>query len=184
MAAKTLVTTFDDAHEAERAVQKLHQDGFPASGIGWVESDRGGREIAHGNLVETHDATPIHVMVIGAVLGALIGLLCGAMALTLLGVGRSLLLVGELVCALLGLGLGIAVSRRLDAYSHVEVPRPRAHRYGKRLSSGEASVMVTVGNEQEEARALEIIRGEASLHQHDLAWRVSLTAAEQRPSLW
>ena len=184
MAAKTLVTTFDDAHEAERAVQKLHQDGFPESEIGWVESDRGGREIAHGNLVEENATTPMHVMVIGAFLGALIGLLCGAIALTSLGISRSLLSAGALACALVGLGLGLAVSKRLSAYARVEVPVPRAHRYGKRLSSGMASVMVTVGNEQEEARALEIIRGEASLHHHDLAWRVSLTAAEQRPSLW
>ena len=59
MSPKTLVTTFDNVHEAERAVQKLQDDGFAPEGLGWVEHDDHGREIAHGSLSEKRNSAKL-----------------------------------------------------------------------------------------------------------------------------
>jgi hypothetical protein len=183
MAAKTLVTTFDDVHEAERAVQKLQQDGFAPEGLGWVAHSADGSEIAHGNLVETRDGSSVAHTVIGALLGALAGLLCGITAVTIAGFADRLVMIGAAVVgALLGLAVGAAVAGRVDAVARTRVPRERAHRYAERLGTRAARVMVTVDDEEEEARALEIIRGEASLHKHSFSWRVPPLTDDQRPS--
>lgn len=188
MATKTLVTTFDEVGEAERAVQKLQQDGFVD--VGWVSRTRDGREIAHGNLVEQYQqGSSLERSTVGGVLGGLCGLLIGATALTLIGVAGPFAVAGPIVSTAAGIGVGAALGRLTDRVAHVPAERPRAqaHRYGARLGKGEAAVTVTVDTEEEEARALEILRGEASLHKHPFLWRVPALRDEGRTSrisLW
>jgi len=178
MAAKTLVTNFDDVHEAERAVQKLQADGFEPDGLGWVEHAHG-RDVAHGNLVVRRNASAVTRVTIGGVLGALGGALILLVSLTVFHVDRATLIAAAVAGGLIGMALGVVVGRRLDDLASTEVARSRAHRY-----SGAATVMVTVDDDEEEARALEIIRGEASLHRHRFSWRVPAeTEGPQRRSL-
>lgn len=183
MATKTLVTTFDEVGEAERAVQKLQQDGF--QDLGWVARGRDGREIAHGNLIETAKAsTSLERSTIGGVLGGLCGLLIGATTLTLVGFAGPLLIVAPVVTTAAGVGVGAALGRLTDKVAHPGEQRPvaQAHRYGARLAKGEAAVTVRVEDEEEEARALEILRGEANLHRHPFRWRVPALRDEGRTS--
>jgi len=190
MAHKTLVTTFDDVHEAERAVFKLHEDGFPREALGWVSHAKNGREIAHGNLVERR--TPaiegaIEGVIVGGAFGGIAGLLIGVSALVIPGVG-PVVVAGPLVSTLAGIGVGAAAGALIDSLTRVGVPREQAHRYAERVRAGGAIVMVTVENDEEEARALEILGNEAALHKHQLVWNVPASAEEPRRwsrfSLW
>jgi hypothetical protein len=186
MAAKTLVTTFDDVQEAERAVQKLQADGFDPEGIGWVVHAPDGREIAHGSLLEERQRTDSAAQrtAAGGVLGGLAGLLSGVTAFTIAGFVGPVLIAGAVVGAVAGIGVGAVLGKRVDAIASVPVDLavPEAHRYAARLGTNEAALVVRVDNEQEEARALEIIRSEASRHKHDFAFRIPALADEGRAS--
>jgi len=182
LATKTLVTTFDRVREAERAVQKLQQDGFADEDVGWVSRAADGGEIAHGNLVIHHKGSTARGLAVGGALGGLAGLLIGATVLTVGGVAGPLVIIGPLVSTALGAGLGAAVGGRVERYGHPDVPREQAHRYGARLGANAAAVMVTVSDEEEEGRALEILRSEAGLHRHEFRWRVPALMDEGRPS--
>lgn len=179
MAGKTLVTTFDDVHEAERAVQKLQQDGFAPERLGWIEHQRG-HDIAHGNLIEHRNVSTVGRVFLGAILGALAGMLILVVAATLLDVERSFRIASGFVGLVVGACVGAVIGKRLDSIARTDVPGDRAHRLAERLAAGTARVAVTVSNEEEEARALEILRGEASLHRHRFSWRV---ADDERRSL-
>ncbi|MGZ3420693.1 MAG: hypothetical protein ACXWUG_02215 [Polyangiales bacterium] len=182
MATKTLVTKFGHANEAESAATKLRLDGFASDAVGWVTRGDDGREIAHGNLVRHEKIPPVKRSVVGGVLGGLVGLLIGITALTIAGVLGTILVVVSLVVAFLGIWLGVAAGRGIDAFVHVDEPLEQAHRYATQLGKDSAIVRVTVKDEAQEARALEILRGEADLHRHPLVWRIPALSDEGRPS--
>ncbi len=182
MAIKTLVTTFDDPREAERAVHKLHEDGFTGEDVGWVVRAADGREIAHGNLLqEKRKVSAVEGAAVGGALGGLSGLVIGLTALAIPGVGP---VVGPLISALVGIALGAGAGALVDAFVRepITAARPEAHRYAERIGARAGVVMVTVYDEDEEERALEILRGEASLHSHPFRWRVPALTDEGRPS--
>ncbi|MBI2389946.1 MAG: hypothetical protein HYV09_10180 [Deltaproteobacteria bacterium] len=184
MATKTLVTTFEDAHEAEAAVHALHEAGFARDDLGWVsKSPRTGAEIASGSASSVRGSA-LEGAGVGAGLGGLAGLLIGFAALGLPGIG-PVVLAGPLVSALAGAGIGAAAGGIVDALTHLGVPRDEAHRHAERLRKGGAMVTVTVDDEEEEALALSILRGEAVDRGHDVVWRVPADAEEpslERPS--
>jgi hypothetical protein len=174
MAGRTLVATFDDVHEARHVVQKLHQDGFAP---GWVEHGADGREIAHGSLVEMQNTHRFGRTLIGALLGGLIVMLAVFAVGTVLEAERTIRYGLGLLAGLVGFAIGGYVGRRLDELVSVEVPIERSPRYSDRLRTRDALVTVRVDNEDEEVRALDILRGEATLNRHAFTWRVSLTDA-------
>lgn len=192
MAVKTLVTKFGHADEAEHAVHRLRQEGFALEALGWVTRAEDGSEIEHGNLVEEQPeqqrGSALERATVGGVLGGFAGLLIGVTALTLAGVAGPIVIAGPLVGAIVGVGCGAALGQRLDAFAHATEPPHRsarskqARRYAARLGRDVAIVMVTVNHEGEEARALEVLRGEASSHRHALVFRVPALSDEGRPS--
>ena len=193
MATKTLVTKFGHADEAEHAVYKLRQDGFDLSALGWVTRAEDGSEIAQGNLVDEepvqHKGSALARTTIGCVLGGFAGMLIGITTITMAGIAGPLVLAAPLVFGLVGVVSGAAAGARIDQFAHVDEPPPlpssrsqQAHRYAARLGGDAAVVLVTVSNVGEEARALEVLRGEASLHRHPLVFRVPALSDEGRPS--
>jgi len=180
MARKTLVTRFGHADEAERVVEKLRQDGFALAHIGGVVRAAGGRELAQGS---RRKGSARERVTVGGVLGGLVGLFIGATALTIAGIAGAIVVLGSLIGALAGAALGAELGRRIDAFARVDVPREQAHRSPSRLGNKDAAIVrVTVNDEEEEARALEILRGEASLHKHSLLFRIPALSDEGRPS--
>lgn len=180
MATKTLVTTFDDVHEAEAAVHALHEAGFARDDLGWVTRTAHGDEIAHGAAASSGEAA-LEGIGVGAGLGGLAGLLIGLSAFAVPGVG-PVLVAGPLVSALAGATVGAAAGGLVDALINIGVPNDEAHEYAERLRAGAAIVTVTVDDEEEEAKALSILRGEAVEHGHDVPWRVPAYTDEGRPS--
>ncbi len=181
MSTKTLVTTFDDARHAERAVHALHDAGFARDDLGWVAKSFEGGEIAHGAAVRP---SALEGAGVGGALGGLAGLLIGFAALAVPGIG-PVVVAGPLVSALAGAGVGAAAGGIIDALVHIGVPKENARVYAEGIRRGGAIVTVTVDDDEEEARAIGILRGDARQHHGSFQWRIPARTEErgfERPS--
>lgn len=180
MATKTLVTKFAHAEEAESAARKLREDGF--ADVGWVTHELDGHETAHGSLVRKQRGSRNEHAMIGAFLGWLAGLLASVTVANTMGLTGPLRIALPLVAASLCALLGAAIAKQIDALVRTEEPVDRAHHYANHLERDAAVVTVRVDGEETEARALQILRGEADLHRHDLVFRIP-SMSDERPSL-
>jgi hypothetical protein len=173
MATKTLVKTFDDEAEAERAVHALHDAGFARDDLGWIARTRAAR-------LDTADAA-VEGATVGGALGGLAGLLIGFAALAVPGIG-PVLVAGPLVSTLAGLGVGAAAGGIIDALVHVGLSRAEAGAHAERLRTGGAIVTVTVDDDEEEERAREILHVTRP-PQPAVRFRAQPFTDEGRPSL-
>lgn len=180
MATKTLVTTFDDAREAERVVQALHEAGFARDDLGWVAKTAKGETVAHGADTSV-SGSALEGAGVGAALGGLAGLLIGFAALAVPGIG-PVVAAGPLVTALTGAGVGALSGGVVDALVHLGVPTDLAKRHADHVARGGALVTVTVDDDEDEARALAIFRGEARRSRTSFRQRISSIPGE-RPSM-
>jgi hypothetical protein len=183
MATKTLITTFDDVQKAEAAVHALHEAGFARDDLGWVARAPTGETVAHGAASRARSSA-VEGAGVGAGLGGLAGLLIGFAALAVPGIG-PVIVAGPLLSALAGAGVGAAAGGLIDALVHVGVPRDQAARYADRLKGGGAIVTITVDDDEEEVRALAILRGDTAEPRASLPWRVAAYTDEraiERPS--
>lgn len=174
MATKTLVKTFDDAAEAERAVHALHEAGFARDDLGWISRSR------RTSNVETASAA-MEGAAVGGALGGLAGLLIGFAALAVPGIG-PVVVAGPLVTTLAGAGVGAAAGGIIDALVHLGVPESEARDHASRVGKGGAIVTVTVDDEEEELRAREILDGHRPSREPPLRWRAQPYTDEGRPS--
>ncbi len=158
MATKTLVTAFEDVRTAEAAVHRLHEAGFARDDLGWVARTHNGEEVAHGN-ASAVGSSALEGAGVGGALGGLAGLLLGFAALAVPGIG-PVVVAGPILSALAGVGVGAAAGGVIDALVHVGVPRIEAKRHADRRTAGGAIVTITVDDDDEEFRALAILRGE------------------------
>lgn len=179
MATKTLVTRFGHADEAESAARKLREDGF--ADVGWVTHEHG-RDSAHGSLRRKQKGSPKEHRMVGAFLGWLAGLLASVTVANSIGLVGPLRIAIPLVVAAVCALLGAELARRIDALVRTEEPIEEAHHLTRDLGSDAAVVTVEVDGEEREARALEILRGEADLHRHDLVFRIPAMSEEPRAS--
>lgn len=181
MATKTLVTTFEDVGTAEAAVHRLHEAGFARDDLGWVARAPNGEEVAHGN-ASAVGAAALEGAGVGGALGGLAGLLLGFAALAVPGIG-PVVVAGPIVSALAGIGVGAAAGGIIDALVHVGVPRAEAKRHADQLVAGGAIVTITVDDEDEELRALAILRGETVEPKTVPRMRAVPYSDESRPSI-
>ena len=183
MTTKTLVKTFDDASEAERAVHALHDAGFARDDLGWIA--RASRlapsgAAARAGRLETANAA-LEGATVGGALGGLAGLLIGFAALAVPGIG-PIVVAGPLVSTLAGVGVGAAAGGIIDALMHVGVSRDEAHAHAAKVRAGGAIVTVTVDDEEEEQRAQEILHV-ARPSRPAVRFRAQPFTDEGRPSL-
>lgn len=181
MATKTIVTTFDDVRTAEAVVHRLHEAGFARDDLGWVARAANGEEVAHGS-ASAVSSSALEGAEVGGALGGLAGLLLGFAALAVPGIG-PVVVAGPLLSALAGLGVGAAAGSIIDALVHVGVPRGEARKYADQLRVGAAIVTVTVDDEEEETRAISILRGEPVTRPRPARMRAAPYNEEERPSL-
>jgi len=150
MGTKTLVKTFEDAGEAERAVHALHEAGFARDDLGWIARARNER-VARVTDAALEGAT------MGGALGGLAGLLIGFASMTAPGIG-PVVVAGPLVSTLAGAGLGAVAGGIIDALMHVGVSRDEARAHAAKVRSGGAIVTVTVDDDEEEQLARQLLR--------------------------
>lgn len=163
---KRAVGVFSSRHDAEHALNELHNSGFPMNKVSIIardadkQADIAGVDVSDrvGNKADEGAATGA---LTGGVLGGATGLLVGLGALAIPGVG-PVLLAGEIATALAttlaGGAIGAAAGSLIGALVGLGIPEEQAKVYNDRVSRGEYLVLVD-GNADELARAEAILTG-------------------------
>ncbi len=164
---KRAVGVFSNRHDAEHALNELHNSDFPMNKVSIIardadkQDDIAGIDVSDrlGNKADEGAATGA---LTGGVLGGATGLLVGLGALAIPGVG-PVLLAGEIATALAttlaGGAIGAAAGSLIGALVGLGIPEEQARVYNERVSRGEYLVLVD-GNEDELTRAEAILTGQ------------------------
>jgi uncharacterized membrane protein len=147
----TVVGLFPNQADAERAIQRLKQEGFSESQIGVAIKDRGEqKELIEGTGTQAAEGAATGAIG-GGVLGGVIGLLASVGALAIPGVG-PIIAGGTLASTLAGAGIGAAAGGLLGALVGMGVPEEDARHFDEGFRAGGTLVTVDAGDRAEEAR--------------------------------
>jgi len=150
----TVVGLFKNQVDAERAIQRLKQEGFTEKQIGVAMRDRGQqKELIEGTGTQAAEGAATGAIG-GGVLGGVIGLLAGVGALAIPGVG-PIIAGGALASTLAGAGIGAAAGGLLGALMGMGVPEEDARHFDEGFKAG--GTLVTVNAEGREAEARECL---------------------------
>jgi uncharacterized protein (TIGR02271 family) len=148
----TVVGLFHNQADAERAIQRLKQEGFSENQIGVAIKDRSRQdELVEGTGTQAAEGAATGAIG-GGVLGGVIGLLAGVGALAIPGIG-PIIAGGTLASTLAGAGIGAAAGGLLGALVGMGVPEEDAQHFDKGFQAGGTLVTVNAGARAEEARA-------------------------------
>jgi hypothetical protein len=155
MAARsTVVGVFEDANDAERAVDKLRDAGFTADNIGYA--GHGEHKTVDSDKAENTAAGAAT----GAVGGGVVGGVLGAVAAGLIpGIG-PIIGAGILAATVGGAAAGAAAGGLLGALTGLGVPEEEAKYYEGEFKSGRTIVSVRASGRYDEA--VRILRGEGA----------------------
>ncbi len=147
----TVVGLFHNQADAERAIQRLKEEGFSDNQIGVAIKDRQQQqELIEGTGTQAAEGATTGAIG-GGVLGGVIGLLAGVGALAIPGVG-PIIAGGTLASTLAGAGIGAAAGGLLGALVGMGVPQEDAEHFDKGFRAGGTLVTVNAGTRTEEAR--------------------------------
>jgi uncharacterized protein (TIGR02271 family) len=147
----TVVGLFPNQADAERAIQRLKEEGFSEDQIGVALRDRERqKDLIAGTGTQAAEGAATGAIG-GGVLGGVIGLLAGVGALAIPGVG-PIIAGGTLASTLAGAGIGAAAGGLLGALAGMGVPEEDARHFDQGFRAGGTLVTVTAGNRAEEAR--------------------------------
>jgi hypothetical protein len=155
--------------QAEEALHKLYDEGFPLKHVSIVAQHPAGGQGIHGWITTGEDLTPYGAAT-GAWVGGLLSLLVGAAILWIPQVG-SLLVVGRLAGLLLasveGALAGAAAGSFLGALANWGVAEEHILDYEKQVQGGNYLVIVH-GDAEEIAQAHAVLQGTTAgkLHLH------------------
>ena len=150
----TVVGLFKNQVDAERAIQRLKQDGFSEKQIGVAMRDPNQqKELIEGTGTQAAEGAATGAIG-GGVLGGVIGLLAGVGALAIPGVG-PIIAGGALASTLAGAGIGAAAGGLLGALTGMGIPEEDARHFDEGFRAG--GILVTVNAEGREAEARECL---------------------------
>jgi uncharacterized protein (TIGR02271 family) len=148
----TVVGLFTNQVDAERAIQRLKQEGFSEKQIGVAMRDRGQQEqLIEGTGTQAAEGAATGA-ISGGVLGGVIGLLAGVGALAIPGVG-PIIAGGALASTLAGAGIGAAAGGLLGALMGMGIPEEDARHFDEGFKAGGTLVTVNAEGREAEARA-------------------------------
>jgi hypothetical protein len=147
----TVVGLFHNQADAERAIERLKQEGFSENQIGVAMRDRSRQqELIEGTGTQAAEGAAAGALG-GGILGGVLGLLAGAGALAIPGVG-PIIAGGTLASTLAGAGIGAAAGGLLGALVGMGVPEEDARHFDQGFRAGGTLVTVNAGNRADEAR--------------------------------
>ena len=147
----TVVALFQSQVDAERAIQRLKNEGFSENQIGVAMKDRQQqKDLIEGTGTQAAEGATAGAIG-GGVLGGVVGLLAGVGALAIPGVG-PIIAGGTLASTLAGAGIGAAAGGLLGALVGMGVPEEDARHFDQGFQAGGTLVTVDAGNRVEEAR--------------------------------
>jgi uncharacterized protein (TIGR02271 family) len=148
---RTVVGLFHNQADAERAIQRLKQEGFSEDQIGVALKDRKRQdELIEGTGTQAAEGAATGALG-GGVLGGVIGLLAGVGALAIPGIG-PIIAGGTLASTLAGAGIGAAAGGLIGALAGMGIPEEDAKHFDAGFQAGGTLVTVDAGNRVEEAR--------------------------------
>ena len=147
----TVVGLFHNQADAERAIQRLKNEGFSESQIGVAIKDRERQQdLIEGTGTQAAEGAATGAIG-GGVLGGVIGLLAGVGALAIPGVG-PIIAGGTLASTLAGAGIGAAAGGLLGALVGMGVPEEDAEHFDQGFRAGGTLVTVNAGARADEAQ--------------------------------
>jgi uncharacterized protein (TIGR02271 family) len=147
----TVVGLFHNQTDAEKAIQRLKNEGFSEDQIGVAIKDRERQqELVEGTGTQAAEGAATGAIG-GGVLGGAIGLLAGVGALAIPGIG-PIIAGGTLASTLAGAGIGAAAGGLLGALVGMGVPEEDAQHFDRGFRAGGTLVTVNAGARAEEAR--------------------------------
>src|SRR5215204_6191095 len=148
---RTVVGLFHNQADAERAIQRLKQEGFREDQIGVALKDRKQQdELIEGTGTQAAEGAATGAIG-GGVLGGVIGLLAGVGALAIPGIG-PIIAGGTLASTLAGAGIGAAAGGLLGALMGMGIPEEDARHFDEGFRAGGTLVTVSAQGREEEAR--------------------------------
>jgi hypothetical protein len=175
---KTIVGYFDELTQAQRAIERLVENGFLRDDISLVASDPNeeyARKYRSTSAVDTGEISSTAAgATTGAVMGGIGGLLVGVGALAIPGIG-PVIAAGPLATMLLGAGVGAAAGGLIGALIDVGIPEEEAKYYAEGLRRGGVVVTVSTEDEIRVNRAAQILESEGavSIDRRVSEWRQS-----------
>ncbi len=154
---------YSDRREAEKAVDRLRNEGFNSQDVSVVFPDR---DMNQEFAMEKHTKAPEGGLAAGGgglVVGGILGWLVGIGTLVIPGAG-PLIAAGPIVAALTGAGVGSAVGGIAGSLIGLGVPEFEAKRYEDEIKSGRILVSVhcaSIGMAHNARKVLEATGGKA-----------------------
>jgi uncharacterized membrane protein len=143
--------------QAERLVEELQAEGFPASEISVLLPDSEGRhDIGHVKATKAPEGATTGATA-GGVTGGVLGLLAGIGALAIPGIG-PFIAAGPLMAALSGAAIGAGTGGLVGGLVGMGIPEIEAKRYQDKLKRGNYLIAVAAADGDEKDRAKEIFK--------------------------
>jgi hypothetical protein len=147
----TVVGLFPNQADAERAIERLKQEGFSQDQIGVALRDRSKQEqLIEGTGTQAAEGAAAGALS-GGILGGVLGLLAGVGALAIPGIG-PIIAGGTLASTLAGAGIGAATGGLLGALVGMGIPEEDARHFDEGFRAGGTLVTVDARGRAEEAR--------------------------------
>ncbi len=158
----SIVLVYSQLDEAEAAVKKLGEGGFPIQNVSIIAKDLGSEKKVHGFVTSCDVAKSAATT--GAWVGGIFGALIGAAFLWVPGLG-PLIVAGSLTSALLG-GLegaaaGAALTGTLGWLSSLGISKQHILKYEESIRAGKY-LLIVHGTPDEVAMAEQILKGTKS----------------------
>jgi hypothetical protein len=174
---KAVFGIYSSAEQAERAVNRLIDDGFLSEDVSVLMPDqRSTREFAHHKDTKAPEGATTGATA-GGVVGGTLGVLVGIGTLAIPGLG-PLLAAGPIVAGLAGLGAGGAVGGLIGALAGMGIPEYEARRYEGRVKDGGTLLSVHCETAGDILRAREILTDSGAV---DIASSAESSGAEVVP---
>jgi hypothetical protein len=150
---KTIIGSFDNVDDADRAYRDLRQAGFPDADLNLIVSNSlPGRDDIHPvERTDIETGSAAKGAVAGGVLGGAAGLAVSLMGLAIPGIG-PILAAGPIVAALAGAGAGAVAGGLIGALTDLGVEKDEAELYAESVRRGGSLVTARA----DESRADEV----------------------------
>jgi uncharacterized membrane protein len=150
---KTIAGLFDSYEDAERAIEKLQNEGITREQISVIARDEVLRERVIGQEMAYARSAGAGALG-GTTVGGIIGLIAGVSAITIPGLG-PVISAGTLATALgstaIGAGLGAATGGLIGALTALGIPETDAHVYAEGVQRG--GILLTVDADDDHSPA-------------------------------
>ena len=173
---KTIVGSFDNVDDADRAYRDLRQAGFLDADLNLIVSnavsDRDtDRDVVRDTAVEGETGGAAKGAVAGGVLGGAAGLAASLMGLAIPGIG-PILAAGPIVAALAGAGAGAVAGGLIGSLTDMGVEKEDAELYAESVRRGGSLVTIRADESRsDEATAILRRNGAVDISRRAEEWR-------------